>query len=208
VFFWDLGIDAFLGLFLLGAERVDHAGMVASRVARSAENLLAGVDKALFDGEVLHGVGGDTRAASTVGSMFIAGVSFRVAVLAFGLALALLEFVAVHVALSAKSEGRDFVELLERDRGFGEEDGVGRGLCEVPGDGTIMVFEADGEVGKGKGLPSRSDPSCLVYGAALFESIKGRDVGGELILSDRDSSRTSGATVANEASEGEVTTRA
>jgi hypothetical protein len=101
MFFWDLGINSLLGLFFLSTERIDHAGVMASRAARGAQDLLAGTDKAFLNGGVLDGVRGDTRAASAVGSVVVARVGFRVAVPALGLALAFLELVTVHIALGA-----------------------------------------------------------------------------------------------------------
>jgi hypothetical protein len=101
MFFWDLGIDSLLGLFFLSTERIAHAGVMTSRAARGAQDLLAGTDKAFLNGGVLDGVRGDTRAASAVGSVIIARVGLRIAISALGFTLAFLELVTVHVALGA-----------------------------------------------------------------------------------------------------------
>jgi hypothetical protein len=77
----------------------------------------------------------------------------------------------------------------------------------VFGDGTVMIFEADNEVGKRDRLPASSDPASFVNGAALFKCVEGHDVGGELVLGDRDSPSSGGASVSDEAGEGEVFSR-
>jgi hypothetical protein len=153
VFLRDFSVNTLLSLFFLGTESGSHASMMTSGAVRSAEDLLAGVDEAFLDVRIRDGVGGDARAASAVRGVFVARVRLRGAILAPGLAFAFLELVPVHKTLGAESEGWDVEEFLEGDRGLGEENRVGRGLCEVSGDGPVRILEADGEVGKEGRLP-------------------------------------------------------
>jgi len=112
--------------------------------------------------------------------------------------------VSVHETLGAEGKGRDVEKLLKGDRGLGEENGVGRGLSEVPGDGPVRVFKADGEVGEGGRLPPSSDSAGFMDGATFLEGVKGHNVCGKLVLGDRDSSRMGGTSVSDETSECEI----